>query len=303
MTEQETTPGQLVAAKTICLVLKHGRFGNIKQADLSNVEVETDKTLLRMSKTLLDSPELEAIAKQDRQIVLKIRALAFNSLFKGGVYLVPLTMVQDIEQILSSSRTIREDLVDKACASYDQRVDEIQSRLGPEFNPLDYPSVDRFRAAFYCQHSYVTFETPARLKHISAALFAAEAHKAAERLESVAEECEQTMRAGLLQLVSHLADRLEPTDDGKKKRLTNTTITHLQDFLETFQMRNVTDDAQLGAIVEKARAMMAGVDQKLLKTDEAARQGVLNSLAGIKDMLNPLIIETGTRAITLEDDV
>ena len=297
----EPTPGQLVAAKTICLVLKIGRFWNVKKADLSHVEIDADKALLRMSKTLLDSPELEAVAKHDREVVSQIRTVAFNSLFKGGVYLVPLTMVETIEKLLTEAHQVRSALVDTACVKYDQRVNEIQSRLGTEFNPTDYPSVDRFRASFYIQHSYVTFETPSRLKHISAALFSAEANKAAARLESVAGECEQTMRAGLLQLVDHLADRLEPTDDGKQKRLSNTTITHLQDFLDTFQLRNVTDDAELDAIVKQARLVLDGVDHKLLKTDGVARQGVLDKLTGIKDLLDPLVIEPGMRAITLDD--
>ena len=70
----------------------------------------------------------------------------------------------------------------------------------------------------------MTFDTPRRLKAISAEIFKQEAEKARAKLESVAGECQQAMRAGLLDLVEHLAERLTPGEDGKPKRLHETTV-------------------------------------------------------------------------------
>lgn len=152
------------------------------------------------------------------------------------------------------------------------------------------------------EYSYVTFETPTRLQAISAGLFEAETAKARVRLESVADECEQTMRAGLLHLVDHLAERMSADADGKPKRLAHSTIENLNDFLKVFELRNVTDDAQLGAIVIRARAVMNGMDHKQLKSDEAIRAKVLAELGELKSALDPLIVERPTRAITFDDD-
>lgn len=308
MTET-VTPGQLVAAKTICLVLKMGSFGNTKQASLGGAVLsqedpskEPDKTLLRLTKTLLDSPELEAIRKHDRDLAAKIRAMSFSSLFKGGVYLLPIGMVTTAEEILKVAEEARQQLVEAAVEAYPTRMEETIKRLAITASPMDYPSQDRFRATFYIEYSYVTFETPSRLKAISAALFQAETEKARVKLESVAHECEQTMRAGLLQMVEHLRERLTPNDDGKPKRLHDSTIGHLSEFLANFELRNVTDDTQLGVLVEKARAVMQGVDHKLLKNDELVRQKVLTELTLVKDALNPLVVDKGTRSITLDDE-
>lgn len=308
--------GELVAAKTICLALKVGSFGNTKQASLAGVQWDVnqgaadddpsshqpDKTLLRLSKTLLDSPELTAVKKADRELAVAIRTMAFSSLFKGGVYMLPLAMVPTAEELLKGAIARRAVLVEAACAAYQTRIDETAERLGVTFNAADYPSPERFRACFYLEYSYVTFETPSRLKAVSAALFQAETEKARVRLESVAEECQQTMRAGLLSLVDHLAERLTPSDDGKAKRLSNSTIGNLNDFLATFELRNVTDDAQLGDIVAKARQVMQGLDHKSLKSDDLIRQKVVAELSALTAALDPLIVEKGTRSISFEDE-
>jgi hypothetical protein len=310
-TTNETAPtaGQLVAAKTICLVLKIGQFGNTKQAPLAGAVLsaddptqEPDKKLLRLSKTLIVSPELVAIQKHDSALAAAIRRLAFSSLFKGGVYMIPIAMVPDIEVMLQEAQTRRQALVDAAVAAYPLRVQETTERLGSAANDRDYPSTERFRAAFYLEYSYVTFDTPTRLKAISAALFQAEVEKQRARLESVAGECQQAMRAGLAQLVDHLAERLTPGEDGKPKRLAHTTIGHLNDFLTMFELRNVTDDAELGDIVVKARAVMQGVDHKTLKSDTLIAQKVAQELADLKAALDPLITEKGNRHISFEDE-
>jgi hypothetical protein len=181
-------------------------------------------------------------------------------------------------------------------------VQETSARLGSVSEWKDYPSRERFRATFGLEHSYVTFDTPARLKAISAVLFQHEAEKARKRLESVAEECQQAMRAGLLDLVGHLQDRLQPGEDGKPKRLAHSTIGHLNDFLSTFELRNVTDDAELGDIVVKARAVMAGLDHKTLKSDDLVRQTVTAQLADLKAALDPLVVDGATRAISFDED-
>lgn len=303
----QISPGELVSAKTICLVLKMGSFGNTKQASLAPVSVDADKSLLRLSKTLIDSPELQAIQKFDRETAAKIRQMAFNSMFKGGVYLLPIAMVTTADEILKTAAEERKKLIDAACEKYLERVQETSQRLGVQANPNDYPPVERFRAAFYFEYSYVTFETPSRLKAISPELFKAEAEKARAKLESVAEECQQAMRAGLLSLVDHLAERLTPevdpeTGQTKTKRLHQSTITHLNDFLATFDLRNVTDDAQLGEIVQRARDVMDGVDHASLKNSEDVRKHLVDELTKVKNALDPLVVDKGNRSITFEDE-
>ena len=298
---QTPSPGSKVAAKTICLMLKIGRFGNSRKASLVPVTVDADKALLRLSKQLLDSPELVAITKFDTALSASIRKLAYTSYFKGGVHLIPIAQVPDADAIIKAAIPARLTLVERAVNAYQQRITETIERLGDLANPGDYPTTERFRSKFYLEYSYVTFETPSRLKAISEEIFKHEAEKARAKLESVAGECEQAMRAGLLDLIEHLADRLQPGPDGKEKRLHETTVTHLNDFLAAFELRNVTDDAELGKVVQQARDVMKGLDRKVLKSDALIRQKVAEQLAGIKTALDPLVIDKATRQIDFDE--
>ena len=54
--------GQDLAQKTVCVKVRLGRLGNTRKVSNSQVEVDTDKSLLLISKHLLDSKELRTIA-------------------------------------------------------------------------------------------------------------------------------------------------------------------------------------------------------------------------------------------------
>ena len=58
--------GQDLAQKTVCVKVRLGRLGNTRKVSNSQVEVDTDKSLIRVSKSLLDSQELRSIANFDR---------------------------------------------------------------------------------------------------------------------------------------------------------------------------------------------------------------------------------------------
>lgn len=89
-----------VTDKTVCISLSFGSVGNSRKVSTSQVEVDTDKTMLRVTKTLLDSDELAAIGKLDAETRAAIVAIALPSFFRSGVYLVPIPAIEMIEGIL-----------------------------------------------------------------------------------------------------------------------------------------------------------------------------------------------------------
>lgn len=292
----------MVAAKTICLALTRGRFGNKRRASMSNVTVDADKSLLSLSKILLDSPELQDIQKLDSSVQSYLRTVAFKSMFKGGVYLIPVSMVQTIIEALEAFAVRREALVDVAVSMYPTRIAETKARLAIVGSFADYPSTEKFRSTFTFEWRLVTFDTPTRLKAISAELFKVEQEKAAVKMAAVADECRDAMRAGLATMIDRLVERLTPDADGKKKTFTQTAVTNINEFLDTFELRNVTDDAELASVVAKARAVMSGVDVKTLRTDDQIRAGVLSKFTDLASSLQPMTIERGSRAIEFDDE-
>jgi hypothetical protein len=58
-------PGADLARMTVFIKLHLGLLGNSREVSSSLVEVDADKVLIRVAKTLLDSPELQAIRTLD----------------------------------------------------------------------------------------------------------------------------------------------------------------------------------------------------------------------------------------------
>ena len=308
MTMTTATPTQDIAAtvnaKTICLSIEFKRFGNSKQASMADVTVDADKALLRLSKTLLVSEELTAIARLDSGVSRWMRTKAgFSALFKGGVWIIPVAQVEEIIAELKAKLHERNILIDVAVNAYALRTAETSQRLGVVHNDNDYPTQDRFRASFHMEWSLLTFDTPAKLKAISPALFEAEKAKAALKLQSVAEECQQALRAGMLTLISNLTDRLTPDTDGRPKQFQKATVEALDEFLSTFSLRNVTDDSELDLLVQQARDVIHGVDAKTLRADTLVRQSVLDGFNRIADALTPLVTVRPDRLISFDDEV
>ncbi len=304
MTETANTipSGETLTAKTICLSIDKGKFGNSKKASLAPVEVNADKSLLRMSMTLVDSPEIAAIDRHDSQTTKYLASIGHNSMFKGGIWIVSVAIVKQVDDYLHVRLAERETLIEIAASMFDQRVAETKARLGDCVNDKYYPTSAEFRACYEFKWKWFSFDTPARLKQISAELFEQERQKAASELASVAQECRDAMRAQLLKLVGHLHERLTPSEDGKTKRFTKSTVAQLNDFLSMFELKDVTADSDLGDVVKQARAAMEGIDAKDLQTDELIRTKMQQVFGDLEGTLQTMVVGNGERAIDFDDE-
>lgn len=301
-TTTPTANPDVLTAKTICLALKRSKFGNTKNTSMAPVEVNADKSLLKMSKRLLDSPELKAIDQHDGKVQKRLSNLGHSAMFKGGIYLISIPMVENVDLLMHEFAAERTVLVDAACHMYQTRVDETTARLKVVANPFDYPPVEAFRAKFSFTWNWITFDTPTRLKAISAALFEQERLKAADQLASLADECRNAMRAQMLKLVAHMKERLTPSEDGKTKKFTKGTVANLNEFLNMFEMKDITDDSDLGALVKQARAAMEGLDAKDLQSDELIRQKMQQVFGELETSLSTMVVTAGDRDITFDDE-
>lgn len=65
--------GTAITDKTICLAINRGRFGARRKASTAAMSIESDKTLLSLSKNIIDSPEMSAVRSIDGEITKFIR--------------------------------------------------------------------------------------------------------------------------------------------------------------------------------------------------------------------------------------
>lgn len=316
------TPKGTIMDRAVCLVVERGKFGNSKKAPIAKImEIarkeanghegafalgETvDRRLLSASKKLLVSPELKAIASVDGEIFQYLDKVALPSMFKSGVHLIPIPLVEKVETDLREFRTRRAAQVARFLEVYPDQMREIETKLGELFNPLDYPSVDKLKTMFVFEWQYVTFGVPGSLKAVKASLFEEERKKYAAKLTEAADECRMAMRAGLAEVVAHMVDRLtvDETDPlkPKKKVFKAKTVENVSEFLATFEMKNITDDADLGVLVSQARELMNGVDPKLLREDDLVRRKLHEGFAAISASLETMGVDRHSRAIDLDE--
>src|SRR5947209_19251273 len=61
------------------------------------------------------------------------------------------------------------------------------------------------------------------------------------------------------ELVNHMVERLDASENRKPKVFKKSTVANLGDFLATFDFRNIANDTELKEQVDKARVLLADV--------------------------------------------
>jgi hypothetical protein len=84
---------------------------------------------------------------------------------------------------------------------------------------------------------------------------------------------QQTLRQGLYELVGRMVDRLTG-DNGRPRVFWDSLVSNLDNFLQVFDARNLSNDEDLAALVERCRELMTGVEPKNLRRDAALREAV-----------------------------
>jgi hypothetical protein len=74
------------------------------------------------------------------------------------------------------------------------------------------------------------------------------------------------------------------------------------DFLGTFDFRNVTDDAELKSLVEKARETLAGVSADDLRTTVGVRAKVQQGMADLAAELDTMIVKKPGRKFRFNEE-
>jgi hypothetical protein len=157
------------------------------------------------------------------------------------------------------------------------------------------------RSHFTFSWQYVSYGVPEQLQEISAQFFQEEREKAVVAMSEACTEIQQVMRASLLELVSHLRDRLGDQPDGKPQRLRESTLQKLRDFLGTFDLRNVVDDQELKEQVQKARALLEGVSTDTLRNMPLIRAQVREGMAELATQMDALAGDRVSRKFRFDE--
>ncbi len=178
--------GTDLARKTVFIKLHLGLLGNSRKVSSSQVEVDADKELIRVAKTLLDSPELQVIRTLDGDV----RRFLYDTClpFEVGIHLLPLGLLETVDEKLVEYRDKRSVLVEVFLAAYPRLCREAAGRLRTLHNPADYPPVEEVRSRFTLSWQYVSYGVPEQLREISALMFQTERDKAVQAMSEACAE-------------------------------------------------------------------------------------------------------------------
>jgi hypothetical protein len=286
-------------------ITTHTTMGIGRMRQIRNLEVVTtaDKSLLRHQKQLIDSPELDEIRSQDGYMTRHIDSK--SSRYSKATRFIQKTELAALYKSLRAYQEIRRPaLVAKFMTMYRalEAVDfEPLSRpspegLGDKFDRGDYPNSDVVEAGF----SFTFNIRPVgaiNLEGLPDFIVAMELEKELAIRQAAVLEWRDAMRLMGMEAVDALVNALTPdATTGKSKRLFDTTVTNLTEYLDTYANRDLAGDAEYQEkVVTPLRSIMKGVTMDKIRESQNLKKYVHDKVASIKQTAAVLVQETGRK--------
>ena len=290
---QHQTHGTRLQAETTAVRL-HIRWPGTRkslsrdQKHLAAGAFDADSRTLSAAKRLFDTshPSFRAVS------AIKTKA---GSLWKGmtlpyiepGVRLLRRGDVSEFDDRMNTIRSELTEAVKELDRCYSELVDQARAQLGHLFDPADY-SVS-MSEQFAIAWDFPSVTPPAYLRTVSPELYQQECERMQARFTEAVELAEQTFAEELSQLVSHLAERLSGSIDGKPKVFRDSAIANLTEFFDRFEHLNIRSNDDLDSLVENARQVIQGVAPQDLRNRSSLREQVARSLTEVETSLDQLM--------------
>ena len=272
-----------------------------------DVKEAAEAEMVTSTKKLLDCPELRAIKNCKKKFVkwLKFRLLDC-SILKGGMFLIPHRNVTRVQQEYEIFRRARYNAVLELVRVYDQRVEENMAKINKKkvlVKRSDYPTIKQVVDAFTVSKEWIPFSAPEALKAISESIWQEEMAGIQIKVASVAQDSLSKLQEGLQHYVNWLVDTLANTQaNGKKRAIAADKMADMRTFLAEIRNLNITNNAELDALAERATRAIEGIEVGQLKSSETTRASVLAQFQGLQEVTNTWIINVENQHLVVEED-
>ena len=189
--------------------------------------------------------------------------------------------------------------LDEAVTALQEEYSAIKSaarkRLGALYSPADYPA--SLEGLFAMDWDFPSVEPPDYLRRLNPELYEQEARRVAARFDEAVQLAETAFTAELVELVSHLCERLSGDRDGKPKVFRDSAVENLREFFERFRNLNVGSNEELERLVDQAQQVVCGLKPQQLREDVRSRQRVARELSRVQSVLDGLMVDRPRRNI------
>jgi hypothetical protein len=269
--------------------------------EVKNSDDQPDPRAIAVNKEIISCEEFDAISSLDNSIRTYLYKKALPAPFRRGFYLIPLAMVERVDEVIQKYKDDRKYLVALFLSVYQKAVEDAKQRLGALYNPQDYPSAAVVETAFYVNSSYLQLgEVPGTLNQIAPEIFQREQSEFKNKLATAADEIQQALRVSFLELVEHMKSRLSPDSEGKPRIFRDSLVMNMREFINDFRARNIADDAELEKLVERARLVLNGATPDKIRSSEDLRGRVASNMEEIKASLSGMITTAPKRKFNLD---
>lgn len=272
-------------------------IGRLRQVRDLVLETTADKTQLRHQKKLIDSPELEEIRSQDGYMKRWLESKMCR--YSDSTGFLPRYFLEEVDRAVLAYQTIRRPkLVADFMAQYRamEATDfaNLKAALGELFVRSDYAKADTVEAGFSFIFSYRPVGK-VDLEGISDVIIAREIEKEKSvRLQAVV-AWRDAMRESALGMVEMLFDVLKPQSDGKKRKLHESTVEKLNEFISTYDIRDLAGDVEYQQHINTIKHIMQGVSVEKLRHSDNLKAAVALKLDEVRKSMSILVQETGRK--------
>jgi hypothetical protein len=251
---------------------------------------------LSAGKKLIDTkdPDFRAVTSARGRIVAYWKGISLPYPEPG----IRLIRREDVGPVNRQLTTLKADL-EAAVDNLDQHFTALKmaarERLGSLYNPSDYP--DSPRGFFDATWDFPSVEPPPYLQRLSPDLYEQECRRVSAQFDEAVRLAEEAFLQELSGLVSHLAERLDGTPDGKPKIFRDSVVEHVTEFFERFRHLNIRSNDQLDEIVAQAQRVVRGLEPQQLRDSVVLRQHVVAQLSEIRSTLDGLLVDRPRRNI------
>lgn len=284
----------------VAITMTTRAWGNRRKASLAAVTTQADKRLLSLSKQLIRSPEYDAVRRHLAGVRFTLGHRTVPSYFRSGLQLCRLSQVEPVEAELRAAVETLRGKVDAFKAAYPEQVTAAQESLQDQFNPNDYPSAAQVAGAFGIEWNWIAFTVP---EGLPAELRKTEADKLQKQFKDAGDQIIMAIRGGFADIINHAVERLKTEPGGQPKIFRDSLVTNIRFFIETFADRNLMNDDELSALVDRAKMIVGDVNPQTLRESDQAREHIVAKLAEVKASLDTMIEERKSRVFDFGEEV
>lgn len=285
---------------TCALTVTFRQWGNRRKGNLAQVDTDADKSRLKLTKELITAKEYDEIQtflNETRGWIMS-RTMPFLG-FKKGIYLAKVDFVPEVEKELPKRIETLTAMIDRLVYVFPEKVNEAREKLNGQFDYKDYPKAEDLYSYFGIEWNWIAFQVP---ENLPAELRAAEEKKLAAKFEECEQEITLALREGFKQLMDHCVEKLKVEPNGKPKIFRDSLIGNVLEFIDTFKARNLTNDADLEILVDKAKSLVQGIKPEDLRKDMTLRDKMAKQFKEVQGELDKMIVEMPSRKFKFDEE-